>query len=179
MFLWLHSVSGLRRRRFLFPAPPDGSLRQEETGGGKETGSRKKTEEELLETIKKDPDLAVLKPYAWIFALTLAFSMANTVLGSLTPQVVRGGGLHPRRRTAAGGRDGSCARVDDAGRTADAAAVCRGFSAHCRGALGAVHLRQPHGHGKGLGKLCQIAARRAVPPYPAAAVRVACRAQHG
>lgn len=30
-----------------------------------------------------------LKPYAWIFALTLAFSMANTVLGSLTPQVVR------------------------------------------------------------------------------------------
>ena len=30
-----------------------------------------------------------LKPYAWIFALTLALSMANTVLGSLTPQVVR------------------------------------------------------------------------------------------
>ena len=30
-----------------------------------------------------------LRPYLWIFALTLAFSMGNTVLSSLTPQVVR------------------------------------------------------------------------------------------
>ena len=30
-----------------------------------------------------------LRPYLWIFALTLLFSMGNTVLGSLTPQVVR------------------------------------------------------------------------------------------
>lgn len=30
-----------------------------------------------------------LRPYAWIFALTLLFSVCNTVLGSLTPQVVR------------------------------------------------------------------------------------------
>ena len=30
-----------------------------------------------------------LRPYLWIFALTLVFSMGNTVLGSLTPQVVR------------------------------------------------------------------------------------------
>ncbi|WP_367923859.1 ABC transporter ATP-binding protein [uncultured Ruthenibacterium sp.] len=30
-----------------------------------------------------------LRPYLWIFALTLGFSMGNTVLGSLTPQVVR------------------------------------------------------------------------------------------
>ena len=30
-----------------------------------------------------------LRPYLWLFALTLAFSMGNTVLSSLTPQVVR------------------------------------------------------------------------------------------
>lgn len=30
-----------------------------------------------------------LRPYLWIFALTLVFSMGNTVLSSLTPQVVR------------------------------------------------------------------------------------------
>ena len=30
-----------------------------------------------------------MRPYLWIFALTLVFSMGNTVLGSLTPQVVR------------------------------------------------------------------------------------------
>ena len=30
-----------------------------------------------------------LRPYLWIFALTLAFSMGNTALGLLTPQVVR------------------------------------------------------------------------------------------
>ena len=30
-----------------------------------------------------------VRPYLWIFALTLICSMGNTVLGSLTPQVVR------------------------------------------------------------------------------------------
>ena len=30
-----------------------------------------------------------LRPYLWLFALTLAFSMGNTVFSSLTPQVVR------------------------------------------------------------------------------------------
>ena len=30
-----------------------------------------------------------LRPYFWIFLLTLVFSMGNTVFSSLTPQVVR------------------------------------------------------------------------------------------
>lgn len=48
-----------------------------------------------------------LRPYVWIFALTLAFSMGNTVFTSLTPQVVRvavdsilGGEPLPRAVTA-------------------------------------------------------------------------------
>ena len=48
-----------------------------------------------------------VRPYLWLFALTLACSMANTMLGALTPQVVRvavdsilGGEAFPRAVTA-------------------------------------------------------------------------------
>lgn len=42
-----------------------------------------------LERSKRALIWRFLRPHLWIFALTLVFSMGNTVLGSLTPQVVR------------------------------------------------------------------------------------------